>query len=1147
MKEMKESPMKLNLRGIPRKPNTLRKPLALAASLALFGSVLFAASAIFASQASAQITFNTPSNLTMPAGGTGYIIDASGYATDGTNTFTCGAPSAVDSRLTVTQSATNSCSFSVAASATAATGNASFTTLLTSSGGTSLSATLTIAITAASSITFTAPASIPLGAGNYKTVDFGSYATDGDYTITCSFNANPANRHALLASVTATGCSFRVWAGSSQGSATVRVMYHSSGGTELTRDIPFTIGAPSVLIYQRVSNLQVRTGGSIQIDAGSYASDQGGWTVSCGDATAVDSKITVTSRNGCVYNITAGNTAGSASFTVPYTSAGGNARTGRVDIAVVTSNIVFVDPGLSVGRFGNIVIDASDYASDGSSTISCGTITQSHALIASIDDSGCSIRLTAGGTAGTATFTVPYSSTGGDTHNGQISLVIGSIPALSSSGCSGGAFVNTTTYPRVSGSSNDLVEDCLALVGIQNHWAAVAGNNDLAAGSPMRLWGTGSSSQRMIQNWAGVTVSGNRVTGLDLAASVSTDNIAGTIPSQFGNLRALTSLDLSGNSLTGAIPSGITSLTSLTSLDLSDNSLTGTIPAGAAGIGRLTALTSLDLSRNQLTGTIPTGTGGIDRLTALTSLDLSSNQLTGAIPTQLGNLASLTSLYLSSNQLTGSIPATFGSLTALVDLFVGGNHLSGTIPSQLGTITTLNLLDLCRNYLSGEVPAALRSGVNLLGYNTANGYSPVDCQIASDIQYTAPTGLGISAGSALVIDAARYVDDGAYAITCGDASSVSASLASVVRAPNTCRFTVTAGSTAGTGSFTVRYDSAGGDTHSATITLSISNISFTAPIGLIVAAGEAITIDASSYASESGETISCADATNIDSKFSSVTRSPNSCSYRATAKITSEGSASFTVPYSSSSGASLNAVITVSITPAPTRPESPPEEQGAQGQPQPVQPIPATAGPDTTDTTPEQTDIASGWNTFTIQSGGTTTAAIRRQLNLPANQDFYTWDAETQAWTRITNPAQTIPAGATISFRSRALATEELETTNLGHNTQEASLTQGWNIANTAAAIERDSDSDFLVDDALIDCDRLTGVIAVVSYSSRTRRWSLYLPCHPRSEARLTTGEDAPYDRMTTIGEGDSIYIYTRSRIPLEITWNAETQTYQPS
>ena len=413
-------------------------------ALALFGSVLFAASASFADQASAQtsnIVFTAPTNLTIPAGRTGYIIYAAGFARDGSNTFTCGVPTAVDStRITVAQNAANSCFFTVNASATAPTGNATFTTLLTSSGGDTHSATFTIAITAASDITFTAPASIPIGTGRSKIIDVSGYATDGDYAITCSFNANPANRHRLLASVTATGCSFRVWAGSTQGAATVTVRYHSSGGDEQTGVIPLIIGPSSVLIYQRVSNLRVRTGGTITIDAGSYAHDRGGYPVFCGDATAVDSKITVNSRNGCVYNITAGNTTGRTSFSVPYTSASGSARTDRIDITIVASHIVYTAPaGLSVGIYSTIRINAADYASDGSDTISCGTIRQSHALIAnirshapidSINDAGCSVSITAGGTAGIATFTVPYTSSGGDTHNGVVSLTIGTASSI---------------------------------------------------------------------------------------------------------------------------------------------------------------------------------------------------------------------------------------------------------------------------------------------------------------------------------------------------------------------------------------------------------------------------------------------------------------------------------------------------------------------------------------------------------------------------------------------------------------------------------------------------------------------------------------------------------------------------------------------
>ena len=485
-------------------------------------------------------------------------------------------------------------------------------------------------------------------------------------------------------------------------------------------------------------------------------------------------------------------------------------------------------------------------------------------------------------------------------------------------------------------------------------------------------------------------------------------------------------------------------------------------------------------------------------------------------------------------------------------MFLGSNHLSGSVPAQLGNINTLNLLSFCGNYLTGAVPSSLRSGVTLLGYNIADGYDPIACQRESDIRYTPPDGLGVSLGGMLTIEAAEYADDGVYTIECGDPSGISASLSSVTRTPNTCRFTVTAGASPGTGSFTVIYSSSGGDTHTATFTVAISPISFSPPAGLNVAAGQSITIIASSYASESGESISCSDATNIDSKFSAVTRTPNSCTYRITARGDSEGSASFTVPYSSTSGASLNAIISVSITPAPMRPESPQADQGSPqaGSQQPVDYTTAPAQTPATTTTrteaPEQTDVDSGWNTFTVQAGGTTARTIRQRLGLPTNQAFYTWDAETQAWTRVTSLTRTIPAGTTVSFHSRrGLGTEELETVGLGHNTREASLANGWNIINAAGSVVRVRGTDFLVDSDLIDCDRLQGVIAVTSYSPRTRRWSLWLPCHPRTEARYTAGTDPPYDLLTSIGEYDSVYIYIRSRIPVEIVWNAETQAYE--
>ena len=122
-------------------------------------------------------------------------------------------------------------------------------------------------------------------------------------------------------------------------------------------------------------------------------------------------------------------------------------------------DIDFTAPtGLTVAASGVITVDASGYVSDGPFSISCGTVTQSHSLISSIFEDGCSYEVTVGATAGTATFTVPYTSTGGDTHNGVISLVIGAVPTLDAAGCTDGTFVDLTANPRITGANNDLVE-----------------------------------------------------------------------------------------------------------------------------------------------------------------------------------------------------------------------------------------------------------------------------------------------------------------------------------------------------------------------------------------------------------------------------------------------------------------------------------------------------------------------------------------------------------------------------------------------------------------------------------------------------------------------------------------------------------------
>ena len=591
------------------------------------------------------------------------------------------------------------------------------------------------------------------------------------------------------------------------------------------------------------------------------------------------------------------------------------------------SNIVYTAPtGLSVGIGRVLVIDAAEYAPDGNFTVSCAAATGVDSKI-TITNVGCSYAITPGSTTGTASFTVPYTSAGGDTENGTISVTISStstespVVALDAAGCTDGTFVDTAANPRVSGANNDLVEDCQALVAIQNHWAAVAANRKWTSRHELRNWGVGTR-QKIDAPWPGVTITNKRVTELNLRhfhpsgdPRNSVLSIHGTLPAELGNLSALEGLLLHDNVLIGDIPTELGNLTNLTDLYLSTNQLTGTIPTV---LGTLTDMIDLELNENQLTGTIPTQLGN---LTDLEYLYLNDNRLSGSIPSQLGSFTNMVELTLQNNLLTGTIPQQLSGLSSIEDLRLNNNRLTGSIPTQLATIAG-GLVDnsgfsICDNYLTGAVPTALRT--KLRDYPAASGYDPVACQNAgspptatSDITYAPPALVPIEAGRSEIIDALAYVNDDPYTITCADATGKTASLASVTR--DGCLYTITAGATAGDGSFTIPYTSSGTDTENGLLNVRIlpaSAITYT-PVSVQAATGGMTLVDVSSLASDGSYAVSCGDAESIDPKLSSVTRTANTCIYSVTVGSTA-GAASFVVPYTSTGGAALDATVSITI------------------------------------------------------------------------------------------------------------------------------------------------------------------------------------------------------------------------------------------
>lgn len=259
--------------------------------------------------------------------------------------------------------------------------------------------------------------------------------------------------------------------------------------------------------------------------------------------------------------------------------------------------------------------------------------------------------------------------------------------------------------------------------------------------------------------------------------TLSSNNLAGTLPSEIGNLSNLLYLGLSRNQLGGQIPPELGLLTRLQTLSMSDGYFSGGLPPG---IGQLTSLTTLNLARNFLSGPLPNEIGSlvnletldlranafsaipptIGNLTKLKKLDLGWNSVSGLVPelgnltrveelyleynqtggplpSTLGNLVNVRTLTLVGNQLSGPLPASLGGMSSLEVLEAGGNLLGGAIPPELGHLTRLRVLDLQRSHLTGPIPESLGNLPDLeelnLSWNELSGPLPAGLGRASSL------------------------------------------------------------------------------------------------------------------------------------------------------------------------------------------------------------------------------------------------------------------------------------------------------------------------------------------------------------------------------------------------------------------------------
>ena len=294
---------------------------------------------------------------------------------------------------------------------------------------------------------------------------------------------------------------------------------------------------------------------------------------------------------------------------------------------------------------------------------------------------------------------------------------------------------DTVYVPQLKNSiQTNLIEDCKALVDIQNHFVRnnpnLSPNHFIAKwGTDIQIWDTGRTTNK-ITFWPGIRVEDiddtnrvvNRVTSILLSNYVNVPNhssvpdnmkLSGSLPiTHINKLSQLRYLHLSNNNFSGNIPEEF-----------------GNIPSGTQ-TPKLAELLELSLDGNQFDGSIPTNLGN---LTTLITLNLHNNSLEMQIPSQLGNLSNLKRLRLDNNNLSSSIPTEFKNLTSLFLLRVNNNGFNGSIPT-LSSLTELRWADLSNNQLQNSITSQFNNLDELrylrLNNNRLNGSIPAFSSLA---------------------------------------------------------------------------------------------------------------------------------------------------------------------------------------------------------------------------------------------------------------------------------------------------------------------------------------------------------------------------------------------------------------------------------
>uniref|UniRef100_A0A453A233 Uncharacterized protein n=1 Tax=Aegilops tauschii subsp. strangulata TaxID=200361 RepID=A0A453A233_AEGTS len=173
------------------------------------------------------------------------------------------------------------------------------------------------------------------------------------------------------------------------------------------------------------------------------------------------------------------------------------------------------------------------------------------------------------------------------------------------------------------------------------------------------------------------------------------------LPTSIGELRSLTSLQVSGAGIVGEIPSWVANLTYLETLQFSNCGLSAQVPSF---IGNLKNLITLKLYACNFSGQV---LPHLCNLTQLGTINLHSNSFRGTIQlSSFFKMPNLFSLNLSNNKLSvvdGEYNSSWASIQNFDTLCLASCSIS-KLPNTLKHMYNVEVLDLSNNHIHGPLP-----------------------------------------------------------------------------------------------------------------------------------------------------------------------------------------------------------------------------------------------------------------------------------------------------------------------------------------------------------------------------------------------------------------------------------------------------------